>query len=33
MRRRIETQWIAEGFPDQARVDAIADKAVTETLA
>ena len=33
MRRRIETQWIAEGFPDQARVDAIANKAVTETLA
>ena len=32
MRRVIETRWIAEGFPDQARVDAIADAAVASAL-
>jgi len=32
MRRHIETQWIVEGFPDAARVDAIADSAVRDAL-
>jgi poly(A) polymerase len=27
-----ETQWIAEGFPDKARVDAIADELVAQAL-
>ena len=31
--RRIETCWIAEGFPDAARVDQIADAMVAEALA
>lgn len=32
VRRIIETRWIAEGFPDAARVDQIADAAVAEAL-
>lgn len=32
MRRVIETQWIAEGFPDATRVDAIADAAIAQAL-
>lgn len=32
VRRVIETRWIAEGFPDAARVDQIADAAVAEAL-
>lgn len=31
--RRIETRWIAEGFPDRARVAAIADDEVAQLLA
>ena len=30
--RRIEDRWIAEGFPDAARVDQIADEAVASAL-
>ena len=30
--RAIETQWIAEGFPDAARVDTLADEAVAQAL-
>lgn len=30
--RTVETQWIAEGFPDEARVAALADEAVAQTL-
>jgi poly(A) polymerase len=30
--RMVETQWIAEGFPDEARVAALADEAVAQTL-
>ena len=30
--RAIETQWIAEGFPDTSRLDAIADAAVAQAL-
>jgi poly(A) polymerase len=33
MLRRIETQWIAEGFPDAARLSTIADTLVAEALA
>jgi poly(A) polymerase len=33
MLRRIETQWIAEDFPDAARLSAIADAWVVEALA
>ena len=33
MLRRIETQWIAEGFPDAARLSTIADALVAEALA
>jgi poly(A) polymerase len=29
---RIEDQWVAEGFPDAARVEAIADAVVAEAL-
>lgn len=33
MLRRIETQWIAEGFPDAARLSVVADALVAEALA
>jgi poly(A) polymerase len=32
LRRQIEDQWITEGFPDAARVDALADQAVVSWL-
>jgi poly(A) polymerase len=28
--RQVETQWIAEGFPDTARVNQLADAAVAQ---
>ena len=28
----IEARWIAEGFPDKARVDSIADEAVAQAF-
>lgn len=33
MLRRIETQWIAEGFPDASRLSTVADALVAEALA